>query len=269
MIIRQKRIRPAEVPGTTQHSHPAHIRRGRRFIKVVGGTLFLRILLRLTVVGAEHIPRSGPAIVLINHVSLLDPIPVTGASMHIRDVVPVGKQELYEHWFTRWVMNTWGCIPIRRGEADIDALRRALTALRGPDMLLVAPEGTRNPDGLKAPKDGVAFLAHKSGATIIPTGMSGTSGFDQHWKRLRRAPITLRYGRPVRIRPAVKRADYPKIMEELMYQIAALVPPHLRGDYTDLSKATMTTIEYVENMEHIGNVGPGLLSPSAAQPEKP
>lgn len=220
------------------------ILRGRRFIKIVGGTLFLRILLKLTVQGADNIPRNGPAIVLINHVSLLDPIPIGGASMHIRDVVPIGKQELYEQWFTRWVMDTWGCIPIRRGEADMDALRRSLAVLKGPDMLLVAPEGTRHPNGLSEPKDGVAYLAHKSGATIIPTGLTGTQGFTQFWKRLRRAPVTVRYGRPVRIKATIKRADYPKIMEELMYQIAPLIPANLRGDYADLSKATMTTIEY-------------------------
>jgi 1-acyl-sn-glycerol-3-phosphate acyltransferase len=223
---------------------PPAIMRGRRFIRAVGSFIFFRVLLKLRVEDAHYVPASGPTIILINHISLLDPIPGVGA-LTSRDIVPICKEELYRHWFTRWIIDNWGIIHIRRGEIDMDALRQSLAVLKGKDALLVAPEGTRHKEGMTEPKDGVAWLAQKSGAVIVPCGLTGTGGFGKRWKRLQRAPVTVRYGRPVRLKPGLKRADYPKIMQELMYQIAPLVREDLRGDYADPSKATMETIEYV------------------------
>ncbi len=223
---------------------PPDILRGRRFIRAVGYFLCFRILFKLRVEDVSYLPASGPTIVLINHVSMLDPIPGVGACK-TRDIVPICKEELYRHWFTRWIIDHWGIIHIRRGELDMDALKQSLAVLKGADALLVAPEGTRHQEGMTEPKDGVAWLAQKSNAMIVPCGLNGTGGFAKIWKKLQRPVITVRYGRPVRLKPGLKRSDFPRIMQELMYQIAPLVSEELRGDYADLSKATMETIEYV------------------------
>jgi 1-acyl-sn-glycerol-3-phosphate acyltransferase len=223
---------------------PPVIMRGRRFIRSLGYFLCFRILFKLRVIDVQQLPASGPTIILINHVSMLDPVPSVGACA-TRDIVPICKEELYHHWFTRWLIDNWGMIHIRRGELDMDALKQALAVLKGKDALLIAPEGTRHPNGMSEPKDGVAWLAQKSGAVLVPCGLNGTGGFGKIWKKLQRPVITVRYGRPVRLKPGLKRTDYPQIMRELMYQIAPLVTEDLRGDYADLSQATMETIEYV------------------------
>jgi 1-acyl-sn-glycerol-3-phosphate acyltransferase len=221
--------------------------RGRALLSLIARPLFFGLLLDYKVENVEVLPRTGPVMILMNHVSNLDPIPAVGACK-FRDIVPICKAELYEkNWFTRATIDLWGCIPIRRGEVDMDALKLSLKVMEGPDILLVAPEGTRHKDGMREPKEGVAFLAQKSGAIIVPCGLSGTRTHElqQHWKKLHRAPVTVRYGRPVKLKAGLKRADYKRITNELMYQIAPLLTPDIRGEYADLSKATMDTIEYV------------------------
>lgn len=222
----------------------ARIRRGRRLIRSVGSFVFFRVLLRLKVQGIENVPLTGPAIILINHQSLIDPVCAIGAC-RVRDMVPISKEELYHNPITKWITDNWGGIPIKRGEVDMSALKLALTVLKGPDMLLIAPEGTRHKEGMHDPKDGVAFMAQKSNAIVVPTGLIGTHGFGPNWKRLRRSPVSVQFGRPVRLKAGLKRTDYPRIMHELMYQIAPLLPEALRGDYADLTKSTMETIEYL------------------------
>ncbi len=170
------------------------MRRVMRFF----GALFVKVTMQVTACGMEHIPRSGPALMLINHVSYLDPV-VAVLFSSVRDVTPISKYELYESPWTHWMIVNWGAIPVKRFEFDRTALKLALNALKSMDMVLVAPEGHRNP-ALMNPKEGIVYLAHKSGAAMLPTGVSGTHQFGKHIKRLRRTPVTVNYGRAVRLR---------------------------------------------------------------------
>jgi hypothetical protein len=63
-------------------------------------------------------------------------------------------------------------------------------------------------------------------------------------RKFKRTPITVRYGRPLRLRGKVARNQYGPAADELMYQLAATLPAHLRGLYADADKATMQWIEY-------------------------
>ncbi len=241
--------RDRKVQFATQADHPyvpsSKLRRVRGAWRFLGDLLLYRTTWRVTAHNLDRVPRTGATIALFNHVTNFDAI-ASCVSFRFRDPVPLAKRELLTNPFTSLIVRTWQAIPIRRGAIDRLALQRCLDVLRAGDLLLMAPEGTRNKNGLGHPKDGPALLAHVTGALILPIGVSGTEHFVDNVKHLRRTPITVNYGRPLRVKAGVTDAQYGQIMTEIMYQIAALLPPIMRGVYADLSATTTETLEYAD-----------------------
>lgn len=218
---------------------------GRRFLN-----WWLRfgywLLLRLNMEGLEHVPAHGPAILMINHIGSLDPFVVV-ASMP-RQVTAMSKVENFSIPFWGLVFRLYGAIPVRRGEADRKALKQALAVLKGDTMLLIAPEGTRSPQrALQAAHNGLAYIAHRSGATIVPVAITGTPGFANCIKRLRRTPVNVKLGKPFLLRSDTRRLEretMSAMTDEAMYQLAALLPPVHRGVYADLNRATERYVRF-------------------------
>ena len=136
---------------------------------------FMRVYFRLRVEGAEHVPKTGPAIVAPNHKSFWDTFFIaagTGRHVHF-----MGKVELFEGPLGRPFVRL-GAFPVRRGLADADALETARVILHQGHLLALFPEGTRvrDPDVLGVPKRGAARLALETGAPLIPTAITGTEG---------------------------------------------------------------------------------------------
>jgi 1-acyl-sn-glycerol-3-phosphate acyltransferase len=128
---------------------------------------------RLRVAGTEHLPTSGPAIVVINHQSDFDP-PFVGMAFP-RPLRYMAKSELFEVGWFRWAIEHLGAFPIRRGESDRQALRRSLEVLEAGHVLLMFPEGTRHDDGrVHDFFPGVGLIALRSGVPVIPAAMKGT-----------------------------------------------------------------------------------------------
>lgn len=221
-------------------------RLARRFMRLLGALLIWRTTVKVTHHGAENVPRHGPTILLFNHLSQVDP-PLVGGMITFRDVTPIGKEELLHNPLTAWMVHFWQAIPVKRGELDMQALRRALYVLEHTnDMLLIAPEGHRYKT-LHEPKEGFILLAAKTGAQMVAAGISGTQHFRQNLKRLRRTHVTINYSRPIRLKRKLSRQEYRAAADEVMYYLAAhIADPALRGLYSDLSKATMNYIEIVE-----------------------
>jgi len=194
--------------------------------------------------GAENIPARGPGIIYFNHTSLIDSVTVVKSVP--RDVVPVARFDFTNVPLWGVFPKLWGAIPIRRGEADRSALEQAASVLEAGELLLLAPEGTRSPAMGRA-KDGMAYLAARTGAPLIPAAVEGTEGFPSIDPRRWAMPgARIRIGRPFRFRiPSgrVPRERLRKMTEEAMYRLAALLPPARRGVYADLSRATTETIE--------------------------
>ena len=211
----------------------------RRLLNVVLRILF-KICLRLEVVGRENIPSEGPVIYMINHVSFLDPIVIGGVSP--REVVMMSKIENFDLPVWGIFIKLYGCFPVRRGEVDLYATRYALKVLRGGEILLMAPEGTRSPTHQLQPgHDGMAFLALRADAPIMPVAVTGGQYFGPNMKRLRPTPVKVVFGKSFRLRSKqgrVKRDSLHKMTEETMYQLAAILPPEYRGVYSDLDSAT-------------------------------
>lgn len=134
---------------------------------------FLRVWFRMRITGAEHIPASGPAIVVPNHKSFWDSFFIAVATpRHVRFM---GKAELFEGWRARPLVGL-GAFPVRRGQSDQDALDTAREVLRQGHLLALFPEGTRvsDPDVLGSPRRGAGRLALEAGAPLIPAAISGT-----------------------------------------------------------------------------------------------
>ncbi len=133
----------------------------------------LRTYFRMHVSGREHIPAEGAAIVAPNHKSFLDSFFIGVCTRrHLRFMA---KTELIEARYGRLLVRL-GAFPVRRGEADEDALETARTVLRQGGLLALFPEGTRirDPANLGHPKRGAGRLALEQGAPIVPTAITGT-----------------------------------------------------------------------------------------------
>jgi 1-acyl-sn-glycerol-3-phosphate acyltransferase len=108
--------------------------------------------------------------------------------------------------------------------------------------LAIAPEGTRSGDGcLQKARTGVSVLALDSGAPVIPVAYYGGEKFRSNISRLIRTNFYFRVGAPFHVRMAgvkLTREVREQITTEIMYRLAALLPPEYRGYYSDLSQAT-------------------------------
>ena len=138
---------------------------------------------------------------------------------------------------------------MRREEVDRRAVQQVQEVLKAGEIVLVAPEGTRSPT-LTQGKEGVAYLAARSGAAIIPVAIDGTIGFPalRFTHAWRQPGAVVKFGRPFRYKPEYKRPEREalrRMTDEAMYILAGSLPPYRRGVYSDLSKATMDTIEWV------------------------
>jgi 1-acyl-sn-glycerol-3-phosphate acyltransferase len=151
---------------------PEGLGKHQRFGKAVAGPP-LRLFLRMQIIGAEHVPPTGPVILAANHRSFWDiPVHVIASP---RPVLFMAKQELYKGPVTKWTWRALGGFPVRRDTADIRAVDTALALLERGEMVAIYPEGTRSRTGQMLPfLKGAAWLALRTGAPIVPCGLKGT-----------------------------------------------------------------------------------------------
>lgn len=167
------------------------------FLKAIG-TLLLRLFLRLESHGREHVPGSGPALLVSNHSSFLDPVLVgvsTPRRLHF-----MAKAELFDVPVLNLVLRRLPVMPVRRDGADPSALRLALRVLEEGHAILVFPEGTRVNEGeLLEGKAGVGMLAILSGAPVVPVYIEGAGRALPRGRFLPRpVKVRVRFGSPLR-----------------------------------------------------------------------
>lgn len=197
--------------------------------------LFL-LLTRVRVTGQENIPPHEGYIAAANHLSIIE-VPLVYCLIDRRDVTGLVARKHHKNPFFRWFVNALGGIWLSRDEIDTRALRNARDHLKSGGVLGIAPEGTRSDTGaLQQAKTGVAFLADQAGVQILPVAVSGTWQITSEIITLRRPVINVNFGKPF-ILPPVRRKfrdeDLKNNTEEIMCQLAALLPPENRGIYAD------------------------------------
>lgn len=154
---------------------------------------FIYIFLGFKVEGLEHLPAEGSVIVAANHVSNWDPIMIAMALN--RPVHFMGKAELFNNKILGKLLTAVNAFQVKRGSADRQAIRHALKILEEGKVLGIFPEGTRNKAGqeIKA-QTGIAFIALRSGAIIVPVACIGTNrNFPLGWFR----PLIVSVGEPI------------------------------------------------------------------------
>ena len=237
-------LRPRALSGYDHARHEPTRRALRWALDHIGWTLLARID-RARIAGLENLPAAGPAILMINHIAFLDPVVVLGNVP--RNIVPLAKAEVARIPVWGIFTELWDVIPVHREELDRRALERALQVLAAGEVILIAPEATRHP-ALGQARVGVAYLGYKSGAPIIPVTVENTTGYPTlmgPWNA-HKPGAYFRLGRPIRFKPIPGRPPRERLRlmtDELLYQLAAMLPEHRRGYYADLSRATTETIE--------------------------
>lgn len=185
------------------------------------------LLRRPRVEGIAHVPAQGPVILCANHLSVADPVVM--ALPLPRMVCFLGKHESFgRRW--RWLFTRLGVVPVARegGAAAESSLERGRQVLAAGAVLALFPEGTRSPDGrLYRGKTGAARLAIRSGAPIVPIGISGTRAVLPPGALLpRRTTVSVRFGPPIDLRRRYGGAEDHEVLraatDEVMAQIAAL-----------------------------------------------
>jgi 1-acyl-sn-glycerol-3-phosphate acyltransferase len=196
------------------------------------------LLWKIGVQGLEHVPDRGPAIVAANHISFLDSVFLLAVLP--RRITFVGKSEYMDDWKTRYLFPGVGMIPIDRsgGDASRAALASAEKVLERGQLFGIFPEGTRSRSGLLYKgRTGVARLALKTGAPIIPAGIVGTDKIqppDARFPRLFQ-PCSLSFGPPIDPTRYQKRAHDPRvarlITDEVMFELAQLTGQRYVDEY--------------------------------------
>ncbi len=130
-------------------------------------------LYRCRAKGAGHLPRQGPAMVIMNHKAYFDP--VIAGMIFDRPLRYMAKKELFKNGLFRKLITTLGAFPIDRGAGDREALRTSLEILARGEILLMFPEGHRQrDDAVHEFLPGVGMIALRSGAPVVPLALDGT-----------------------------------------------------------------------------------------------
>jgi 1-acyl-sn-glycerol-3-phosphate acyltransferase len=197
--------------------------------------LLFRLFTRLEVRGLANVPAGGPLLVAFNHLAHLDgplviaslPWPAEGMAL----------DDLYRVPVTGQLLRLYGTIPVHRDQFDRQVIRRALQVLNEGRVLALAPEARQSLTGaLEQARQGVAYLALRSGAPILPVALTGTEKTYTEWKRLQRPRLTVTFGEvivtpPRASKPQARRQQVAELTDEIMHRIAALLPSEYRGVY--------------------------------------
>lgn len=152
-------------------------------------------LYRVRIVGAEHVPATGPVILVANHESMFDPWLL--ALVTPRPVRYMAKAELWRYRAVARVLESFGAFPVERGTGDATAISRAAELLREDEVLGMFPQGTSKPRPSRPFHRGAARLALATGAPLVPVRLAGTRGLP----RPGRPSAHIVVGEPIAVAP--------------------------------------------------------------------
>jgi len=207
----------------------------RRILVSVINFLF-RLLVDIEVKGLENIPHSGGVIFAPNHFSLLDSALILILTKR-QDLTGMVADKYKKKFWISFLVNTVNGIWLNRESSDFQALRKAIEYLKAGGALGIAPEGTRSKVGYLIPaKTGVAYIAEKAKVPVLPIAIYGTGSVFSQIFRLRRPKAHIQFGKLLEFPPVDRKersAALERNTEEIMCQIAAMLPPAYRGHYAD------------------------------------
>ena len=226
--------------------------RGPCFRAARGALLALLVpLLRLRIEGMEHVPRSGPVVVVANHLHNADPVVLSVAFP--RPLHFMTKKEAFANPFTAAIARRVGAFPVDRGKADRGAIRHAEAALAQGIAVGIFPEGTRSvTQALRRAYPGAALIALRSGAPVLPVAITGTEWLPFNGSkgrpprrtsasRTRPPGVRVCFGPPFVLSREEQKLSTETATDRIMAEIAALLPAAYRGDYATAGEPHPTT----------------------------
>jgi 1-acyl-sn-glycerol-3-phosphate acyltransferase len=182
----------------------------------------LHTFLRGRIYGAENVPHEGPLVVVSNHASDFDP-PIVSCALR-RPVAYMAKEELFRIPVLKQGIQLYGAYPVKRGAADISAIRSALNCLSGGWAVGVFLQGTRTPDArIPEPKLGAALIAAKAKVPLLPVSLWGTETIFQKGSSVPRlVPVTVRIGQVIDFPTSTKREELEAVTQQCAAAIHAL-----------------------------------------------
>jgi 1-acyl-sn-glycerol-3-phosphate acyltransferase len=194
----------------------------------------------------SRLPKKGPAILIINHVNFLE-VPVMYMLLQDWQVVALVKKETWQNFTMRMLFDPSKMVPVQRGEADRTALRLAQQSLEAGNILAISPEGTRDNGHLKKGHPGVSLIAQRAKVPIWPLVLFGGEHYWQNLPRFKRTDFHIVVGHPFYVDSqgqALSQDVVREMTDEIMYQLAALLPGSYRGLYSELEKAHQTYLRF-------------------------
>lgn len=221
------------------------LRAYRRAILLFDKLCFTVYVRNYFVVGKENVPEKGPLIAASNHLNNADPPAVALALSRLPTFM--AKREMLSWPILGPAFRAFGAFPVRRGGADLSAIRMATEIVNSGEMIIMFPEGTRSrTGGLTKGHPGTALIALRTGAPVIPVAVTGTETVTWPWifiKPLSIKRITVTLGEPFTL-PPVDKVDSAAAAEAtklIMSKISALLPPEYRGIYAESVEEPATT----------------------------
>ena len=205
---------------------------------------------KLTVTGQEAMPPYGPLLVASNHLSLNDAGTLVVALP--RQVVFLAKKELWEKPIGRFYCDAVGAVPLDRERGGGEALRYALAALEQDKAILMFPEGRISPTSqLQRARTGLAWLALKTNAPILPVGIAGTEKFASWHMPVPLASWQVNIGTPFTpplVEGPITKPLLNAVSDMVMERIAALLPESYRGEYAHALRPAPDTQDVAQNV---------------------
>lgn len=190
----------------------------------------------------------APMIIAVNHINFLD-VPILVSQAHPRLVVGIIKDTTWNNPIMKFLFDTFDAIPLNRGGAFLDTFKQAKEAIDNGAFIGIAPEGSRTRTGiLKKGKAGILQLALMTKTPILPVAHYGEQHFEKNIKRLKRTSVVYKVGRPFYFKTdgdTVPRAERAAYVDEIMIQIAQLLPEELRGEYAERVNQPCEHLEFL------------------------
>lgn len=180
--------------------------------------------------GEENIPQDKPVVLASNHRSYADPVILT-MPMKL-PVSYMAKEELFKNKLFGWFIRKLGAFPVTRGAGDMSVIDDSINILNSGRNLVIFPEGTRSKDGkVGKGKTGVAMIAAKSGADVVPCGII-FEGEKLHF----RSKLTLKFGKPIKAEEIAVEGTSARELKDVKKRIMSAITELVEGPALPVSE---------------------------------
>jgi 1-acyl-sn-glycerol-3-phosphate acyltransferase len=223
---------------------PLHTQTFRALMRPVFRLIF-HILSQVRIQGLENVPKHGPYLIAINHISLYEPPFIL--AFWPTPLEAAGAVEIWQRPGQNMLVRLYGGIPVHRGNYDRSLIETMLAVLQSGRPLLIAPEGGRGHQiGMRQALPGAAYIIDQAGVPVIPVGIVGaTDDFLENALHGKRPIIEMRIGQVIHLPTINGKGEQRRLARQrntdlIMHRIAALLPPEYRGVYANLESGAQT-----------------------------